>query len=82
MPEEKSSKVKMTVLNLINSNIAVFNSLAAGDGCLRCVSSAFTQWSSAPWHKLVSAAAIEEITKSSLSQVGMYKFSQGETKQH
>lgn len=27
----------------------------------------FMQWSSTPWHELVSAAAIEVITKSSLS---------------
>lgn len=49
---------------------------------MRCVNHAFMHWSLTPWHKLVSAAVMEEITKSSLSQVGIYKFSQGETKQN
>lgn len=49
---------------------------------MRCVNPAFRHWSPTPWHKLVSGAAVEEITKSSLSQVGIYEFSQGETKQH
>lgn len=49
---------------------------------VRCVNHAFMHWSLTPWHKLVSAAAMEEITESSLSQVGIYKFLQGETKQN